>query len=87
MAFVAAYYRALRPNLARQAATALLLLAGVGFFPCDAGCVDVTTAGRLDAWFSMRVRSGTRRRWSTASSADARRDVVLRARWSPVPSG
>lgn len=37
MAFAAAYHRVLRPNLARQAATALLLLAGIGSFPCDAG--------------------------------------------------
>jgi hypothetical protein len=39
-------------------ATGLLVLAGVGmvvvgFFPCDAGCVDVTGAGQLHSLFSM----------------------------------
>lgn len=58
LAFAVAYYRALRPSPARLVAVALLLVAAagmvvVGFFPCDAGCIDVTATGRLHSWFSM----------------------------------
>jgi Protein of unknown function (DUF998) len=43
---------------AKVLATGLLAIAGlgmvvVGFFPCDAGCVDVTATGRLHSLFSM----------------------------------
>jgi hypothetical membrane protein len=58
LAFGAAYHRVLRRGWARELATGLLALAGigmvvVGFFPCDAGCVDVTATGRLHSVFSM----------------------------------
>jgi hypothetical membrane protein len=58
LAFAAAYHRLLRPSLAKTLATGLLVVAGVsmvvvGFFPCDAGCVDVTGTSRLHSVFSM----------------------------------
>jgi hypothetical membrane protein len=58
LAFAAAYRLLLGPSVARSLATGLLGLAGVGmvvvgFFPCDAGCVDVTATGRLHSTFSM----------------------------------
>jgi hypothetical protein len=53
-----AYSLLLGQSLAKTLATGLLVIAGagmvvVGFFPCDAGCVDVTTTGRLHSVFSM----------------------------------
>jgi Protein of unknown function (DUF998) len=58
LAFAAAYWLLLRRSLAMTLATGLLVVAGVGmvvvgFFPCDAGCVDVTATGRLHSAFSM----------------------------------
>jgi hypothetical membrane protein len=58
LAFAAAYWLLLRPSWAKTLATGLLAVAGVGmvvvgFFPCDAGCVDVTATGRLHSVFSM----------------------------------
>lgn len=58
VAFAAAYVLLLRRSAARDVAAALLAIAGafmvvVGFFPCDAGCVDVTRTGRLHGLFSM----------------------------------
>jgi hypothetical membrane protein len=58
LAFAAAYWLLLAPSWAKVLATGLLGLAGlgmvvVGFFPCDAGCVDVTSTGRLHSLFSM----------------------------------
>ena len=58
LAFAATYHRLLGPSLAKLLATALLVVAGVGmvvvgFFPCDAGCVDVTGTSRLHSSFSM----------------------------------
>jgi hypothetical protein len=58
LAFAAAYWLLLAPSWAKLLATGLLGLAGVdmvvvGFFPCDAGCVDVTATGRLHSVFSM----------------------------------
>lgn len=58
LAFAAAYWLVLSPSWAKTLATGLLVLAGVGmvvvgFFPCDAGCVDVTATGRLHSLFSM----------------------------------
>lgn len=57
LAFAAAYHRVLRASTATWVAVALLVVAGVGmvtvaFLPCDAGCVDVTTTGRLHGWSS-----------------------------------
>ncbi len=58
LAFSAAYHLLLRRSLAKALATSLLVLGGVfmvvvGFFPCDAGCVDVTQTSRLHSIFSM----------------------------------
>ena len=58
LAFAAAYWFLLPPSRAKTLATGLLVLAGVGmgvvgFFPCDAGCVDMTVTGRLHSLFSM----------------------------------
>lgn len=52
VAFAAGYHLVLRGRRLAGVATGLLVLAGgfmvaVGFFPCDAGCVDVTATGRL----------------------------------------
>ncbi len=57
LAFAGAYARVLRPGWATWAASGLLVVAGVGmvvvgFLPCDAGCVDVTTTGRLHGLLS-----------------------------------
>ena len=58
MAFAAAYHLVLRPGPWKLLATVLMALAGagmivVGFFPCDAGCVDVTRTSELHSTFSM----------------------------------
>jgi len=58
LAFSGAYYIVLRNGWAKVLATGLLVIAGVGmvvvgFFPCDAGCVDVTRTGQLHGTFSM----------------------------------
>ena len=58
LAFAGAYHIVLRKSRAKVLATGLLAIAGlgmvvVGFFPCDAGCVDVTSTGRLHGTFSM----------------------------------
>jgi len=57
LAFAAAYALLLRGGWAKLLAVLLLVIAGtgmvvVGFFPCDAGCVDVTRTGRLHGTFS-----------------------------------
>ena len=58
LAFAAAYFLLLNGGLAQKLADVLLVLGGVGivvvgFFPCDAGCVDVTLTGELHSTFSM----------------------------------
>ena len=58
LAFAAAYFLLLNGGLAQKLADVLLVLGGVGmvvvgFFPCDAGCVDVTRTGELHSTFSM----------------------------------
>ena len=58
LAFAGAYHLVLRKGWAKALATGLIVIAGVGmvvvgFFPCDAGCVDVTRTGRLHGTFSM----------------------------------
>ena len=56
--FAVAYHLLLRRSVAKSLATVLMVGAGlgmvaVGFFPCDAGCVDVTRTGELHSLFSM----------------------------------
>jgi hypothetical protein len=58
LAFAASFHRALRGSPWRNLATILLAVAGVGmitvgFFPCDAGCVDVSRTSELHSTFSM----------------------------------
>lgn len=58
LAFAGAYAVVLDSDWATWLVAGLLSLAGlgmviVGFFPCDAGCVDVTATGRLHGVFSM----------------------------------
>jgi hypothetical membrane protein len=58
LAFAAAYHLLLNGSWAKTLATVLLVLGGlgmvvVGFFPCDAGCVDVTRTSELHSIFSM----------------------------------
>ncbi len=58
LAFASAYAMVLPAQWATWLVVGLLSLAGVGmvivgFFPCDAGCVDVTATGRLHGVFSM----------------------------------
>lgn len=58
LAFAATLHRVLRTSPSRVVATVLLVVAGlgmitVGFFPCDAGCVDVTRTSELHSTFSM----------------------------------
>ena len=57
LAFALAYWAVLRGSLMATLAVALIVLAGVGtvavsFFPCDPGCVDVTSTGRAHALLS-----------------------------------
>jgi len=58
LAFAGAYFLVLRGGPWKLLAVAFLVLAGlgmvtVGFFPCDAGCVDLTRTGELHSTFSM----------------------------------
>lgn len=58
LGFAAGYLLLLRGGIAKTLAVALLTVAGVGmvvvgFFPCDAGCVDVTRTGELHGVWSM----------------------------------
>ena len=57
LCFASAYHVTLRPSAARVVATALLAISGagmvaVGFFPCDPGCVDVTSTSRMHSILS-----------------------------------
>ena len=57
LAFAAAYAMVLRRSWVKTLVAVLLVVAGVGmivvgFFPCDAGCVDVTRTGRLHGLWS-----------------------------------
>jgi hypothetical membrane protein len=63
LAFAAAYQLLLDDGMTQKLATVLLVVAGlgmvtVGFFPCDAGCVDVTRTGELHSIFSMPAAIG-----------------------------
>lgn len=58
LAFAVAYRLLLKGGWAQKLATVLLVVGGlgmvvVGFFPCDAGCVDVTRTSELHSIFSM----------------------------------
>jgi len=58
LAFVAAFVRIVRASPWKLLAAAALIVAGlgmvtVGFFPCDAGCLDVTRTSELHSTFSM----------------------------------
>jgi hypothetical protein len=58
LAFAAAFLLVLRPSPWKLVATVLMAIAGigmvtVGFFPCDAGCVDVSRTSELHSTFSM----------------------------------
>jgi hypothetical protein len=58
LAFAAAYQLLLDGGWAQKLGTVLLVLGGlgmvaVGFFPCDAGCIDVTHTSELHSIFSM----------------------------------
>jgi len=58
LAFAATFTFTLRASTWKWLASGLLVMAGlgmitVGFFPCDAGCVDVTRTGQLHSTFSM----------------------------------
>ena len=57
LAFAAIYALALPRTFVRSVVVLLLLVGGVGmaavaFFPCDAGCVDVTSVGRTHSVLS-----------------------------------
>ncbi|WP_341951938.1 DUF998 domain-containing protein [Salinibacterium sp. TMP30] len=57
LAFAIAYATLLRGGWVKVLAVVSLSIAGVGmvvvgFFPCDAGCVDVTVSGQLHGVFS-----------------------------------
>lgn len=58
LAFAVAYQLLLNRSWVQKLATVLLVLGGlgmvvVGFFPCDAGCVDVTRTSELHSIFSV----------------------------------
>ncbi len=58
LAYAGGFQLLVRDGLARTLTTILLAAGGVGmvvvgFFPCDAGCVDVTRTGELHSVFSM----------------------------------
>jgi hypothetical membrane protein len=88
LAFAAAYWLLLRPSWAKTLATGLLAAAGVGmvvvgFFPCDAGCVDVTATGRLHSLFSMPGAIGLPAA-AMVSALAFRRDGRLGTLWQAV---
>jgi hypothetical protein len=85
LAFAVAYLLLLRGGPARLLATILLVLGGlgmvvVGFFPCDAGCVDVTRTGELHSVFSMPGAIGLPAA-AMVSSLAFRVDGRLGTRW------
>jgi hypothetical protein len=55
----------------------------VGFFPCDAGCVDVTATGRLHSVFSMPGAIGLPAA-AMVSALVFRRDGRLGTAWQVV---
>jgi len=88
LAFAGGYWWGLRRGVAHLVATGLLVVAGVGmvtvaFFPCDAGCVDVTTTGRLHGMFSAPGAIGLPGA-AMISASVFRADGRLGFRWQPV---
>ena len=88
LAFAAAYWLLLASSWAKVLATGLLAIAGlgmvvVGFFPCDAGCVDVTATGRLHSVFSMPGAIGLPAA-AMVSALVFRRDGRLGTAWQLV---
>jgi hypothetical membrane protein len=88
LAFAAAYWLLLPPSAAKLLSAGLLGLAGVGmvvvgFFPCDAGCVDVTVTGRLHSLFSMPGAIGLPAA-AMVSALVFRRDGRFGAAWPVV---
>ena len=88
LAFAAAHWRLLAPSWAKLLATGLLVLAGlgmvvVGFFPCDAACVDVTVTGRLHSLFSVPGAIGLPAA-AMVSALVFRRDRRFGAAWQVV---
>jgi Protein of unknown function (DUF998) len=85
LAFSAAYFLLLRKGFVTTLAAGLLAIAGVGmvvvgFFPCDAGCVDVTRTGRLHSVFSIPGAVGLPLA-AMVSAAVFRRDGRFGAAW------
>lgn len=85
VAFAVAYGCLLRGGWLRRAAVGLLTLAGtgmiiVGLFPCDSGCADVTTTGRLHGLFSAPGAIGLPGA-AVVSTAVLRRDGRWNTRW------
>ena len=70
LAFAVAYQLLLNRTWVQKLATVLLVLGGlgmvvVGFFPCDAGCVDVTRTSELHSIFSVPGAIGL---WMSSSA-------------------
>ena len=85
LAFAFAYAMTIAPGQAKTLAVALLSIAGigmivVGFFPCDPGCVDTTSTGRMHSIFSMPGAIGLPSA-SMGSAAAFRRDGRFGTVW------
>lgn len=88
LAFAGAYATILRRSWIKVVAIVLLVGAGlglvvVGFFPCDAGCIDVTRTGRLHGAWSAPGAIGLPLA-AMASSTVFRRDGRLGMSWQLV---
>jgi hypothetical membrane protein len=91
LAFAGAYALVLRSSAWKLAAIAALAVAGlglitVGFFPCDAGCVDVTRTGELHSVFSMPSAIGLPAAMMLSASA-LRADGRLGSSWQTASFG
>lgn len=88
LAFSGAYHLLLRRSTAGTLATGLLAIAGVGmvvvgFFPCDAECVDVSRTSELHSAFSMPGAIGLPVA-AMCSALAFRRDGRFSAAWQVV---
>ena len=88
LAFAGVYLLALRASPWKLSATVLLAVAGlgmitVGFFPCDAACVDLTRTGELHSTFSMPGAIGLPAA-AMLSAFAFRADGRLGTRWQAV---